>query len=181
MVDLSQFTAWDWLVVLIAMTSVIFGFWRGLVRTAAGLLAWVGAFFLAPLGVTVLAPVFGGVPSWVLLALGFLLGFVVIQLGGALLARLVQGVGLGGVDRLLGAVLGLARALAIAALLATAGVALGLDRSPSWQDARCRPLLEELIDLVYGRLGDRLPRRSPEPRPVSNSTDADRDGMMTIR
>jgi uncharacterized membrane protein required for colicin V production len=85
------------------------------------------------------------------------------------------------VDRLLGAALGLVRALAIAALLATAGVALGLDRSPSWQDARCRPLLEALIDLVYGRLGDRLPRRSPEPRPVSNSTDSDRDGMMTIR
>ena len=181
MIDLSQFTAWDWLIVLIAMTSVIFGLWRGLVRTAAGLLAWVGAFVLAPFGATVLAPVLGGVPSWVLLALAFLLGFVLIQLAGALLARLVQGVGLGGIDRVLGALLGLARALAIAALLATAGVAFGLDRSPSWQEARCRPLLEELIDLVYGRLGDRLPRRTPEPRPFSNSTDPDRDGMMTIR
>jgi len=179
--ELSLLTAWDWVVALIVASSVVFGVWRGLVRTAAGLLAWVGAFILAPLGATLLAPVLGSVPGWVLLAIAFLLAFIAIQLTGAVLARLVQGVGLGGVDRLLGAGLGCVRALAIVALIATAAVALGLERSPAWQQARSRPLLEWLIDFVYDRLGDRLPRRSPVAPPALRSTDDDADGMMTVR
>ena len=161
MIDLSLLTGWDWIVVLIAIVSMAFGIWRGLVRTAAGLLAWVGAFLLAPIGASLLGPMLGSVPGWVQLALAFLLGFLLIQLGGAVLARLVHGIGLGGVDRALGALLGLARGLAITGLLATSAVALGLEQSPAWQQATSRNLLESLVDLVYERLGERLPKRVP--------------------
>jgi membrane protein required for colicin V production len=187
-VELSNLTGWDWLVLLTAIASVTFGLWRGLVRTAAGLAAWVGAFLLAPLGAGMLASMLNSVPSWVQLALAFLIFFILIQLLGALLARLVRGVGLGGVDRLLGAVLGLARALAIVALLATASIALGFDQSAAWQSARSRGMLEALVDQVYGRIGERLPRRgTPGKHATQAITHVDRrnddspDSMMIVR
>ena len=47
-------TLWDWAIGLVAVLSILMGMWRGFVRTAFGLAAWVLAFlFTTPVSALV--------------------------------------------------------------------------------------------------------------------------------
>jgi membrane protein required for colicin V production len=142
-------TGWDWFVGGVFLVSVGFGLLRGLVRTVFALAAWIVALVGMPIaGWHVLARLGEQVPAWVVYGGSFLALFVLVRLAGGLLARGLRGVGLGGADRFLGGVLGLARA-ALVVLLAAAGAHLaGLSDEPAWQQARSRPLLEAMVEWV---------------------------------
>ena len=126
--------------------SVGVGLIRGLVRTVFALAAWVIGLLGVPLASPFLFTLLpAAVPRPVVYVLVFLLLFVAVRMLGGLAARALRGVGLGAADRLLGAVLGTARALLIVLLVAIGGHLAGLSKEPAWQLANTRPLLDALV------------------------------------
>lgn len=154
---LEAITGWDWFVAIVVVLSVCIGLIRGLVRTVFALAAWV----VGVLGVPIASPPViralpDGVPHPVVYLVVFLLLFVAVRLLGSLAARGLRGLGLGGADRLLGAVLGVVRA-ALVILLAAVGAHLaGVSKHPSWTQALCRPLLDALVHRAEPFLPERL-------------------------
>ncbi len=165
--DFGSLTGWDYLLVLIVGISVLIGLIRGMIRTVFALGAWVialiGAPQLAPLAIQ-----YTGFQdkSWVMVVLVFLVLFVLVRLLGALLAKAVNGIGLGGADRLAGGMLGVLRALVLVALLVAVARFAGFDKDQSWQQARSRPLLDWIAEVIDPYLSARPERqiRLTEPR-----------------
>ena len=147
---LSALTGWDWFIVTVALVSTGLGLWRGMIRTVFGLAAWVLGVVGAPLVGMIIAQEFQitGVPIWVLYILAFLLVFIVVRLAGALFLKGVRSVGLAGIDRVLGAALGVARAAIVILVAAVIAHRLGFAQSASWQAAASRPLLETMIEVA---------------------------------
>lgn len=128
----------DWTIVAIVGVSCAFSLLRGFVKEALSLVTWVLAMFVAVAFHERLAAVFS---RWVetpslQLILAFAALFVSTLLIGAILSKLlgtlIAATGLGGVDRLLGTVFGLARGLLIVlALVIWLPMALPV-KSDSW-------------------------------------------------
>ena len=142
-------TLWDWAIGLVAVLSSLMGLWRGFVRTAFGLAAWVLAFlFTAPVSALVAPWVASfSMPTLVLQVIVFLVLFVLCRFVGAMVSRAMRAIGLGGLDRFFGALLGAARAM-------KQGVPLDL----SWQDAHARPLLDGMVEAGFRYLGQFQPQ-----------------------
>ncbi len=137
----------DYAVVGVFAASLVVGAWRGLVREVVSILGWVIAFLAANLLAGPLGPVMPqAIPSPELrIAAAYVAVFVgslmAAALVGLLLSKIVKAAGLGGVDRMLGALFGTARGLLI--VLAAALVA-GLTSAPRqsfWRDSASGPLL----------------------------------------
>lgn len=145
---LESLTYWDYAVLVIVVLSVVLGLLRGLVRTLAALASWVlallGAMMLAPLALGL----FAAIPMGVMMLVLFVLIFVAVRLVGGLVARALTWVGLGSLDRLLGALFGVARALIILAVMVAAAVVSGMNQNDDWQQSQSRPLLDELATRV---------------------------------
>ena len=112
-------TAFDLIVIGIVGLSTVFAFWRGLIRVVMSLVALVAAVLAAiqfSPAVANMLPVLSDNPTTRYLA-AFALVFIVVALVGALLgwvlSRAIRAIGLGFVDRLLGAVFGVARGVLI--------------------------------------------------------------------
>ncbi|MFT4255875.1 MAG: CvpA family protein [Pseudoxanthomonas sp.] len=146
--------------VLLALigVSALFGLLRGFVGAIASILAWVlagwaafryggeVAMWLSDDGQPTLTELFGGY------ALGFFAVMVFVALVGWFVRKLVKGVGLSGLDRLLGLALGVARGGVIAcALLLLLGFT-DLPREPEWQDSQVVPLLQPGVEWMRGWL-----------------------------
>lgn len=154
---LDAITGWDWFVAIVVVLSVGFGLMRGLVRTVFALAAW-GAGML---GVPLFAPhaarmVPEAIPGPVVYLLIFLALFVSVRMLGSLAARGLRGLGLGGVDRLLGAALGTVRAAIVILLVALGAHLAGYSTRPSWTQALSRPLLDGLVQRAEPFLPARL-------------------------
>jgi membrane protein required for colicin V production len=131
----------DYAVIGVFVVSLAVGALRGLVREVLSILGWVIAFLAANLLAGPLGPLMPqAIPSPELrVAAAFVAVFVasliVTSLLGLLLSKIVKAVGLGGVDRMLGALFGLARGL----LIVLAAVLLaGLTSAPKqsfWRDS----------------------------------------------
>jgi len=138
----------DHAVLVILGFSVLLSVLRGLVREVLALAAWVIA--------AVTAWLFGGkaaalmpeeIPGDELRALtAAVVVFVAVLLAMSLVAvavsQLVKSSGLGTEDRVLGALFGLVRGMAVVALLAVGAGATTLPSQPVWREAALRPLLE---------------------------------------
>lgn len=143
---IAGFTTWDAFVLLVIALSVVLGLFRGFVRTVFALSSWV----LALLGVPLALAWWGdwlpvGWPRPLLAVLVFLLLFLTVRILGSLAARALHGVGLGGLDRVLGAILGVARAVLVVLVVALPAHLMGYSRHPEWQTAWSRPLLDALV------------------------------------
>jgi membrane protein required for colicin V production len=154
---LDVLTPWDWFVAVVAVVSIGVGVFRGLVRTVFALAAWV----VALIGVTVAGPPLvkvmpDAVPHAVSFVIVFLLLFVAVRMLGGLAARALRGLGLGGVDRLLGAVLGTVRAAVIVLVVALAAHLGGYSKHPAWAQALSRPLLDALVHWAEPFLPERV-------------------------
>jgi membrane protein required for colicin V production len=138
----------DHVVIVIVGFSVLLSVLRGLVREVLALAAWIVA--------AVTAWLFGGraavwmpdeIPGEELRAMAAaVLVFVAVLLAMSLVAvalsQLVKSSGLSTEDRLLGALFGLLRGMAVVALLAVGAGATTLPAQPLWREAALRPLLE---------------------------------------
>ena len=144
-------TAFDYALLGMTLVSVLFAFWRGLIREVVSLLAWLVALWVAarfstdavewmPSAIT--SPPGRYLAAFVCLFIGTI---IVLELLGWLVAKLLRAVGLGFMDRLLGALFGLARAALIAWVLTLLGGLTTLPQRDWWRDAVLAPPLQASV------------------------------------
>lgn len=165
MIDPAALTGWDWFVVGALLISTGLGVLSGLVRTVFALAGWIVGLIGAPLATpSVLAFTGWEVHPLFVMALLFFALLVIVRLIGVLLSRMLSKIGLGGVDRTLGALLGVGRALLIVTVAAVVARGIGAHQEASWQQAMSRPLLEELLALVDPLLPESAGERTGKVR-----------------
>ena len=137
----------DYAVLGVMGASILWGAWRGLVREVISLGGWVIAFLAAnllagPLSETLPEAIVG--PEMRLLAafVGiFVLTLAATSLAALLLSKIVKAIGLGGLDRLLGSLFGVARGLLIVLAFALLAGLTSLPGRPEWKNSLCGPWL----------------------------------------
>lgn len=144
-------TVFDYVVLGVLGLSLLLGTWRGFVGELLALVAWVVAFFAAREGAVIVAPMLTNVVADAMLrsAAAFVLVFVavlvLVSLVRLMLRELLRAIGLGILDRMLGAVFGILRGV----VLVFAGVLIAgltnLPRNMWWQDAMLSPPLETAV------------------------------------
>ena len=162
---MAHMTAFDYAVLGIVGLSVIVSIWRGVVREVLALLSWVIAFVIAQgYAHSVAAWLPSGLANP---SLRLLIAFIVLFLGVLLLAalvailisRLVRSVGLGPVDRGVGAIFGLLRGmLAVLILVLLCGLT-SVPQHPVWREAMLSPPLEAIAVSLAPMLPEELSRR----------------------
>jgi membrane protein required for colicin V production len=131
----------DLVVLLVLILTVVRGLMRGLIDTLFSLVAWILAFVLGKWGALIAAPLLPiavenpGIRYFSGFAVIFLLVLIGVLLLGHLLASLVRSAGLGGADKMLGGVLGLAKGLVILVGLTLAAGLTSLPRTEFWKQA----------------------------------------------
>lgn len=151
---MGNFTWLDLLILAVILFSSLLGILRGVLSEVLALLAWVAAFIAANAWAGTAAGLLDGmlrVPGDPSLRhiVGFATVFALILISFAiarrLLASLLHAIGLGPLDRLLGAVFGLARGV----LVVWTGVLIcgltELPHQPWWHEAQLIPPLETAV------------------------------------
>ena len=155
--SLPALTGWDWFVLVVVVMSTGYGFMLGLARTIFGLASWVAALIGTPLLAPPLIASTGwtqyGAAVWVIV---FLVLFMLVRMSGGALAKGLRATGLGGVDRLTGALFGLVRAAALIVLVVGVAHLMGADRRAGWLNAMSRPLLDAIVHQIEPFLPRRL-------------------------
>jgi len=142
--------AWlDYAVLGVLAVSVAVGVWRGLVKEVISILGWVIAFLAASLFG---GPLGGAMPQAIptpelriaaAYVIVFVLSLIVASLLGLLLSKAVHAVGLGALDRMLGAGFGIARgALIVLAATLLAGLT-SVPREAYWRESQCGAYLAQ--------------------------------------
>lgn len=144
-------TVFDYVVLGVLAASVLLGFSRGVVSEILGLVAWVVAFFVARaeaswgaqwLAGRITDPSLRLAVAFGVILVGVLILFAIARL---ILALLLKAVGLGLLDRLLGACFGVLRGgLVMLAGVAVAGLT-ALPRADWWRQAMLSPPLETAV------------------------------------
>jgi membrane protein required for colicin V production len=157
----------DGVVLAVLAVSAFIAYFRGFVREVLGIGAWAGAIIVALAAQHHIKPFL--VPmitqSWMLdivaLGIGFLVALLIFKIVIAWFASLVRHSILGGVDRALGIVFGLARGAFLVVLAYIVG-GLFLPSTERWpdavRDARSLPVVAEVAQALVLQL-------SPEYRP----------------
>lgn len=151
-------TLLDYAVLAIIGFSILLSVIRGLVREVVALAAWAIAFVVAylfggQLAALMPAEIPGEELRWLAgFATLFFLVLLVMSLVAIALSQLVKSAGLSVEDRVLGAVFGLARGLALVMMLVLIAGATPLPQQPVWREAMLRPLLERIALGIKGWL-----------------------------
>ena len=162
----------DYVIVLLALLSILIGVWRGFTTEALSLLTLLAAIGLAWMLAPGVEPHLG---DWAaggevrLWAARFIIFVIVLALGGLaqwLARKLIRHTGLSSVDRTLGAVFGFLRAAVVLGLAVLVLQFTELDQEAWWQDARLRPYAERAAAAVkyYAELGTRYLEDHPVPQ-----------------
>ncbi|MDD5298503.1 MAG: CvpA family protein [Rhodocyclaceae bacterium] len=157
--------AFDWAVLAVAGLSLLLGLWRGVVSEILSLAAWVAAFLAASNFAGLLALRLTGAfgDKSVAQVAGFVIIFVAVLVAFALVRflakRLLAAIGLGPLDRLLGAVFGLVRAAVVLVVLVMLGGLTSLPREPWWSEANLSPPLETAVLAVKPHLPQALAKK----------------------
>lgn len=132
----------DYVIWGIILLSVAISLVRGFVKEALSLAGWLLAFWMALTFSKRLAPMLEGhvqTPS-----MRGVIAFATLFVGTLIIAAVVnhfaslaiKKTGLTGTDRLIGAVFGLARGIALIAVLVVLGTIANLDQDPWWRESR---------------------------------------------
>lgn len=156
-------TAFDYAVLAVIGLSALRGAWRGFVSEVFGLIGWVAAFLIACRYVGALLPYVpanwpgGALTQWVVAFAAIVIGVVLVAgVANALLSRLAQATGLGGVDRSLGLMFGLVRGVLLVLLLVAAAGLTDLPKQDFWRNALLRPFAEQGVRELKPLLPDGL-------------------------
>ena len=131
----------DYAVLVVLAASILWGVWRGFVHEVVSVASWVLAFlaanlFAGPLGEALpsstVTPEVRVLVSFVVVFIVTLIACTVI---GHFLSKMVKVAGLGPLDRTLGGVFGLARALVILLAFALVAGLTALPRQPVWRNS----------------------------------------------
>lgn len=148
----------DWVILGILGLSVVVSLFRGFVREAFSLATWVLAGVLA---FRFSDPVALRLETWVetpslrmitALLLVFLMVLVIGSLLGVLVGQMVKHTGLSGTDRLLGALFGLARGVAIVVMAVILAGLTPFPEDPWWRESLLLPYFETMADQVVTQL-----------------------------
>jgi membrane protein required for colicin V production len=151
----------DWCIVVILAVSVVFGVLRGFVKEALSLAAWVIGFWVALAHWDMLAARLDG---WIdSHSTAAVVAFAVLLFGTLLIGALINHfvakglakAGLEGFDRALGALFGLVRGVAIAAVVLMFAGLLHADRSESWQRSKLVPYFGPAVKWMRSHLDDK--------------------------
>lgn len=131
----------DLIVLLVLLLAVVRGLMRGMVDSLFSLAAWILAFAAGKWGAAFAAPLLPvavetpAIRYFAAFAVIFLVVLIGVLLVGHVLGKLVEGAGLGGPDRVLGGVVGLAKGLVILVGLTLAAGLTSLPRTDFWKQA----------------------------------------------
>lgn len=155
--------------------SVLVGIWRGFVKEVLSLIGWGVSYFSAQWwGTQAGAWVPIGEPGTRLNALaGMVLVFLASWMAWAVLTwamrEMLAATGLGGTDRLLGAVFGLFRGLLVALVVYTMASMTPLTQWAPWQQSQALPWLNTVLvglrPMLPARILPFLPTTSPADSP----------------
>lgn len=158
-------TAFDYLVILILLCSIVISTFRGLVREVLSLVSWAVAFFVANAygeTLSILLPdvIPGGLTR-------LIAAFVVLFIGARLLMALVmmavevgiRSAGLTVMDRGLGGLFGLGRGLLIVMTFVMLCGLTAIPSQPFWTQALLSPLAETAAITIKPYLPGELARR----------------------
>jgi membrane protein required for colicin V production len=141
----------DYAVLGVLAASLAWGVWRGLVREVVSVTGWVIAFLVAnllggPVGDT-LPESWGRPEVRVLIAFVavFVLTLAVTTLVAVMLAKILKAVGLGALDRTLGALFGLVRGVLVVLAFGLVAGLSPLPNKPLWRNSLSGPLLEQAV------------------------------------
>ena len=140
-------TATDLLLLGVIVVSTLLGLMRGFVGVVASLVAWVLAAWAAfRFGAHVaLLLAGGGEPTAGQLFAGYGLSFLCVLLFVGIVGwgvrKLVHAVGLSGIDRIMGMLLGLVRGGFVACMLVLLMGFTGMPREPAWRQSQVVPVL----------------------------------------
>jgi membrane protein required for colicin V production len=155
----------DYGVLAIVGLSILISVWRGAVREVLALLAWILAFVAAQ---AYAYPVAAYAPAAIEnAALRVLVGFVCVfvlvllltMLVAVAISSLLRSIGLGPVDRGLGAIFGLARGMLVVVMIVLLCGLTEFPRTPAWRDAMLSAPLEAAAATVMPFLPYELARR----------------------
>lgn len=142
----------DWMLLAPLLVSGLLGVWRGLVREAMSVLAWVIGVVLAgrfAADLAQLLPINGDLLPH---AVAWVLVLLVVLIAAGLLARLLKQLlsvaGLGLADRLLGGVFGLVRGTMVLMLLVLVIGLTPFKKYPIWTSSQVVPLVQLLLEFV---------------------------------
>ena len=144
----------DIAIIAVVVLSALFAFVRGIVREMIALATWVIGFIAA----INYAGTVAGLFDWLHVApvakqaLAFGLILILVMIAGAILARSLAGViraiGLGFMDRLLGAIFGVARGLIVVVVFALVAGVTALPKQDWWQNSALGlPLADAALSL----------------------------------
>ncbi|QOC23579.1 CvpA family protein [Wenzhouxiangella sp. AB-CW3] len=140
----------DYAILGICLVSIVVSLFRGFIREVFSLLVWIAAGYVAlqaagPISVRLEDTI--DVPS-VRVIVAFVAVFVVVLVIGGLinylLGRLVDGTGLSGTDRLLGALFGALRGIAIVTIGVILATFTPFVEDPWWRESTLLPEFERL-------------------------------------
>lgn len=151
----------DYTLIVLAVASAAFGFWRGFVKEAIALATWLLAILLAWQAAWIVEARLGewtAAPELRVWAARTLIFVGVLIIGGLLswlLRAMIRSTGLSSTDRTLGGLFGLARGVLMVGLLAMLIELGGLADETWWVDARLRPFSEQVAEGIrhYAGLG----------------------------
>ena len=158
-------TVFDYAVLAVVAASLLLGAWRGIVSEALALAAWVIAFFAGRAYAPELAPVLA---AWLKdPALQYIAGFAVIVIVVLILAallrfaasKLLRAIGLGTLDRMLGAMFGVARGVLVVLVCVLIGGLTPLPQQIGWREAWLSAPLETAILAIKPWLPQAVARR----------------------
>ena len=139
----------DHLFAAILLISLVLGCLRGFVREAISLLSWLIGLWLAWHYAYLLYPWLGGalaepgIREWTGRAIVLFLVLLVGSAAGSIVSYFVQrAAGLAAMDRIVGGLFGMVRAVVVIGLLVIGGRAVDLDLEPWWQKTKSMPAAE---------------------------------------
>lgn len=144
-------TVLDYAVLAIIAASVLLGAWRGLVSEVLALAAWLAAILagraLAPDATPVFAewlkePAWQYAAAFAAIVVAVLVAVTLLRLA---LSKLLRAIGLGPLDRFLGAVFGVARGVLVVLLCVLVGGLTDLPQQAWWRQSWLAPPLETAV------------------------------------
>ncbi len=146
--------ALDWILLAILTASMLLGVWRGLVREVLSLAGWIAGFLLAQM----LAPEVGqrlpmeGASEGLRYLVGFVVVFIAVlvltAVSGWVLQKLVAAVGLGILDRLLGAVFGSLRGVIFLLVITVIAGMTPVQDTATWRQSESARALTQLLHFL---------------------------------
>ena len=144
-------TWFDYAVLAVVAASVLLGAWRGLVSEVLALAAWVAAVLAGRAFAPEMAPLFGewlkepalqDAAAFAVVVVAVLVAVALVRLA---LSKLLRAIGLGPLDRFLGAVFGIARGVLVLLLCVLVGGLTALPQQAWWRQAWLAPPLETAV------------------------------------